>query len=115
MAVALYVLHIYILDLIDLAPRFAVMAPEKQCGKKRVLECLNLITYRPLMLCNGSPASLVRITDIEQPTLLLDEIDRLFGPETIGDHQDLRSLINAGYRKLNRRSVLRLTFILPVL
>jgi Protein of unknown function (DUF3631) len=44
-----------------------------------------------------TPAALFRVVEAERPTILLDEVDAIFGPRA-KDHEDLRALINAGHR-----------------
>jgi hypothetical protein len=84
------------MDKIETTPRLAICAPEKQTGKTRLLECLSLLCKDPLLAYNASPAAIVRTIEQHRPTLLLDEIDTIFGD---GSHEDTRALINAGYRK----------------
>ncbi len=95
-AAALWVMHTYVLDHIDNTPRLAVCAPDKQCGKTRALEVLDKLCWNPLLTFNASPAAIVGEVEDNRPTLLLDEIDTVFGE---GENGNLRALINAGYRK----------------
>lgn len=71
---------------------------EKRSGKTRLLEVLELLVREPLPTANISDAALFRAIADLQPTLLLDEVDAIFGPKA-RDREDLRGLLNAGYRR----------------
>ena len=43
--------------------------------------------------------ALFRLVDGEQPTLLFDECDTIFGPRANGNSEDVRALLNAGHRR----------------
>jgi Protein of unknown function (DUF3631) len=80
-------------------PRLALLSPEPGSGKTRTLEIRELLVPRPMFLLNASTAVTFRAVDKEQPTLLLDEVDALFGRRTKDENEDLRGLLNAGHRK----------------
>jgi hypothetical protein len=42
-AVALWVLHTYLLDEFEVTPRLVVRSPSKQAGKSLLLECLEML------------------------------------------------------------------------
>ena len=48
---------------------------------------------------NISPAALVRVIGDDPPTLLLDEIDTVFGKKASDNHEDLRGILNAGHQR----------------
>lgn len=96
-ATTLWVLHTYIMNKIETTPRLSVCAPEKQAGKTRLLECLEVLCRNTVLSYNTSSSALVRMVEMLQPTILLDEIDALFNKQ--GEHEDVRALINAGYRQ----------------
>jgi hypothetical protein len=83
------------------APRLAIVAPEKRCGKSRLLDVVTETVCSPLITVNASPAAIFRsITDEDPPTLLVDEADTLFGtPKAAERNEDLRGLINAGHQR----------------
>lgn len=96
--VAAWILHTHCYQSFESTPRLAVVAPEKQSGKTRLLECLDVLTQQPLHCSNISPAALFRVIDGEPSTILLDEADAVFA--TRGDgREELRSLLNAGHRR----------------
>lgn len=98
-AVALWVAHAHAVLSFDSSPRLALLSPEPGSGKTRTLEILELLTPRPMHVLNASVAVTFRAVDAEQPTLLLDEVDALFGHRTKDEHEELRGLLNAGHRK----------------
>jgi hypothetical protein len=56
------------------APRLVIRAPEKRCGKSRLLDIVEGTCHAPLITVNASPAAVYRAIggDIP-PTLLVDE------------------------------------------
>ncbi|HEY8717742.1 DUF3631 domain-containing protein [Pengzhenrongella sp.] len=83
------------------APRLVIRAPEKRCGKSRLLDLVEAMCHRSLMTTNASPSAVYRsigMTPTDPPTLLIDEADAIFGPKA-GDNEDLRGLLNAGHQR----------------
>ena len=67
------------------ATRLVITAPEKRCGKSRLLDIIEATCHKPLITVNVSPAALVRsIGETDPPTLLLDEADTVFGRKAAG-------------------------------
>ncbi|MGH3811600.1 MAG: DUF3631 domain-containing protein, partial [Pseudonocardiaceae bacterium] len=84
------------------APRLVIRAPEKRCGKSRLLDLVEAMCHRPLMTVNASPSAVYRsigLASNDPPTLLMDEADAVFGPKAAGEHEDLRGLLNAGHQR----------------
>ncbi|MBB5981502.1 DUF3631 domain-containing protein [Kribbella solani] len=83
------------------APRLVIRAPEKRCGKSRLLDMADGMVHRPLMTTNASPSAVYRSIGLmpsDPPTLLIDEADTIFGPKA-GDNESLRGLLNAGHQR----------------
>ena len=83
------------------APRLVIKAPEKRCGKSRLLDLVEALCHLPLMTTNASPSAVYRSigqNPSDPPTLLIDEADTIFGPRA-GEHEDLRGLLNAGHQR----------------
>jgi hypothetical protein len=97
----LWIAHTHLMDAWDTTPRIAFLSPEKGSGKSRALEVTALLVPRPIESVNVSPAYLIRkISDQDgRPTLLYDEIDTVFGPKAKNNNEEVRALLNAGYRK----------------
>lgn len=97
-ALTLWVAHTHAFEAAETTLYVEVTSAEEECGKSRVFEAAELIVRSPLMVVNPSPSSVFRMLDKEQATLLLDEIDNMFG----GDRafvNELIGILNAGYRR----------------
>ena len=101
-AIALWVAHTWALDAFDYTPYLRVDSPEKQCGKSRVLDCLEPITPKAWRTISPSEAVLFREIDRDRPTLLLDETDTLFCNGKDDRAESLRALLNAGFERKAR-------------
>lgn len=98
-ACALWAAHAHTVSSFDNSPRLAFLSPEPGSGKSRALEVMGALVPNPVQAINVSPSYLFRkIADENKPTILYDEIDTVFGPKA-KENEDLRGLINAGYRK----------------
>jgi hypothetical protein len=97
-ALALYVVHTHCYEAAETTPYVSVTSAEKQSGKTRLLEVLELLVGNPLPTANISDAALFRAITERKPTLLFDEVDAIFGPKA-RDREDLRGMLNAGYRR----------------
>ncbi|MEX5711373.1 DUF3631 domain-containing protein [Parafrankia sp. FMc6] len=87
------------------APRLVIRAPEKRCGKSRLLDVVEATCHNPLITVNASTAAVYRSIDEDPPTLLVDEADTIFGAGRSGDaKEDLRGLLNAGHQR-NRPAI----------
>ena len=93
-----WVMHTHLLEHLDSTPRLAVVAPEKQSGKTRVLEVTETLVPRPMRSSSTTTAVLFRLIDSDEPpTVLLDEADAVWSER--GANEDLRALLNAGHRR----------------
>ena len=80
------------------APRLVIRAPEKRCGKSRLLDVIEATCHNPFITVNSSPAAVYRSISEDPPTMLVDEADTIFGPKADGN-EDLRGLLNAGHQR----------------
>ncbi|TBO56782.1 DUF3631 domain-containing protein [Streptomyces kasugaensis] len=99
-AVALWDAHAHLFDCFDSTPRLAFLSPEPGSGKSRALEICETLTPRPLMTVNPSAPALFRVVSADdgRPTILIDEIDTIYGPKANGN-EELRAFLNSGYRR----------------
>lgn len=95
---AAWTLHSWVVEAANCTPYLHVTAPEKGCGKSRVLEVLQYVVRKPCMTGGTTAAALVRTMDAEKPTLLLDEIDAAFGGNK-EISEDLRGILNNGFKR----------------
>jgi hypothetical protein len=72
---AFWTLHTYNVNQCPITPRLAVTAPQPRCGKTTLMNWLASVVQRPLSSVNVSPASVYRVVEKRQPTLLIDEAD----------------------------------------
>jgi hypothetical protein len=102
-AVTLWAAHTHLVHSFGSTPRLAVLSPEKECGKTRVLELLELVCAGAETLTSASAAYLFRRIGSEGAgpvTLLLDEADAVWKRgKTDETAEALRSIVNAGHRK----------------
>jgi len=96
----LWIAHTWTMELWDSTPRIAFLSAEPGSGKTRALEGTEQLVPNPWFSVNSSTMFLYRsMTDPDgPPTILFDEIDAIFG-EKAKEHEDTRSLINAGHRR----------------
>ncbi|MFF5111574.1 DUF3631 domain-containing protein [Streptosporangium sp. NPDC000509] len=80
------------------APRLVIRAPEKRCGKSRLLDVVEACCHDPFITVNSSSAAVYRSISDDPPTMLVDEADTIFGPKADGN-EDLRGLLNAGHQR----------------
>lgn len=98
-AIALWIAHTYAYDHFDVSPFLHVASPEKRSGKTRLLETLEVLVREPWRVVLPTEAVLYRKIQADHPTLLLDEVDTIFGGRRNDAHEGLRALLNAGNRR----------------
>ncbi len=94
-ALSLFVLHTWAIEAAHATPYVAIISPEKQSGKTKLLEVLELLVRQPWRTASCTEAALFRKIEQSTPTLLLDEIDALFNSNTERT-EPLRAVLNAG-------------------
>jgi len=93
-AIALWIIHTWLLDVTDITPRLGIMSPEKGCGKSTLLKLLKSLVYRPLLATNVSAPGVFRVVEMMRPTFLIDEADTF-----LPDNEPLRGILNAGHER----------------
>lgn len=99
--VVLWAAHTWAAERFYVTPRLVLDSAEPGSGKTRVLEVLVLLCRMPKLTISTTTAALYRrIAAAEVPiTVLMDEVDALFGPRPTPQAEDLRALLNAGYKR----------------
>jgi hypothetical protein len=97
-AVTLWCAHTHCLERFASTPRLSLESPEPESGKTRTLELMEPVCRHGRLVLQMTPAAVYRWVAALQPTILLDEVDAIFGRKAASDHEDLRALINAGHR-----------------
>ncbi|MDN6707407.1 DUF3631 domain-containing protein [Corynebacterium glyciniphilum] len=101
---ALWVAHTHVSTAFYTTPRIVASSPVAGSGKTRLLELIAGVAYMPKQTVNSSTAAIYRrinkalADDGLPPTLLYDEADALFGPRPTPQSEDMRALLNAGYK-----------------
>jgi hypothetical protein len=95
---AAWVLHTWAIEAAEYTPYLHITAAEKECGKSQLLETLAAVVYRPCKSEGISPAALLRLLDRDCPTLLLDEVDTIFGGNKEGA-ESIRGILNTGFKR----------------
>lgn len=97
----LWIVHAHLIEAFENTPRLAFLSPEPGSGKSRCMELTEALTPRPVLSVNSSVAYVFRKISDEAglPTLLMDEIDAVFSNGKGDGNEDLRGLLNSGYRK----------------
>lgn len=101
-AITLWCLATYNINLFRIFPKLLISSPEKRCGKSTVLDLIELFSYKTLMTSNMSPASIYRVIEIDQPTLLIDEADTFVASGS----SEMTGIINSGHAR-SRAFVIR--------
>lgn len=98
---ALWIAHAHIVDAFENTPRLAFLSPEPGSGKSRAMEITEALVPRPVLTVNATvPYVFRKISDPDGlPTLLMDEADAVFSYKKADGNEDLRGLLNSGYRK----------------
>lgn len=99
LVVAVWIVHTHCIQSAEQTPYLAITSPEKQCGKSRLLDLLELLAARAWLTVLPSDAVVYRYVNQKQPTMLLDEIDAIFNPRTADRYEGLRALLNSGHRR----------------
>jgi hypothetical protein len=95
---AAWILHTWVFDASEITPYIHITAPEKACGKSRLMDVLATIAAKPAQSSGMTAAALVRCVDRDAPTIFLDEVDtQVAGDKEIGEA--IRGILNAGNQR----------------
>ena len=96
---ALWYAHTHAAENFYITPRLILSSAEPGSGKTRVLEVAQYLVANPEMTLSASPAALFRLVSAAPITILFDEVDAIFNPKNTGNTEDLRAMLNAGYKR----------------
>ncbi|SFJ91254.1 Protein of unknown function [Amycolatopsis sacchari] len=96
---ALWYAHTHAADHFYVTPRLILSSVEPGSGKTRVLEVAQFLVRAPEMTFSATTAALFRMVSEGPITILFDEVDTIFGGKNGGNNEDLRGLLNAGYKR----------------
>ena len=97
---ALWIIGSYLMDTWRLWPRLLVTSPTKACGKSTLLEAIDAMAHRGLIVSNASPAAIFRAIEAWRPTLLLDEADTW-----MKQNEELAGVLNSGHTRRTARVI----------
>lgn len=99
-ATVLWVAHSHGVNAFESSPRLALLSPEPGSGKTRVLEVVETMAPGAMHVLSASTPAVFRTIEAETTTLLLDEVDTIFGRRGRDENnEDMRALLNAGHRR----------------
>lgn len=93
-ALSLWVVFAHALDVFQIAPMLGLTSPTKRCGKTNCLILAGAMAPRTLTTANISTAAVYRTIEKFRPTLLVDELDRIFADQS---KADLVGVLNAAH------------------
>ena len=97
-SVGLWIAFTHVHDVFDVSPRLVVKSAQKRSGKTTLFSALNRVVARPRVASSITASALLRLIEMQSPTMLIDEMDALMA----GDRemsQALRGLMNAGFNR----------------
>ena len=100
-AIALWVVHAWKVELFETSPILGVTSAEMRSGKTLVLDCLQPIVPHPFRAVTPSEATVFFVLN-QRPrrTMLLDEADAIFGLRADATrYEGLRAILNSGNRQ----------------
>ena len=92
LALALWIMHTYLLDAFATTPRIAIQSATKRSGKSTLMTILKLLAYRAVFASNITASAVFRLIDAIRPTLLIDEVDTF-----VRENEQLRGVLNSGH------------------
>ena len=95
---AAWLLHTHVFEAAETTPYIHITAPEKSCGKSRLMEAMEQLAATPIRSGGMTAAALVRTIEAKKPTIFLDEMDAQLG----GDKEyaeTIRGILNEGFRR----------------
>jgi hypothetical protein len=99
-AIALWVALTWLIDAFDVVLFLHIFSPEPESGKTRLLEVLAKLVRIPWLISRPTAATLFRMIEERQPTLLWDEIDRVFNVKQVdAATADLQAVVNSGHKR----------------
>ncbi|MGV9715176.1 DUF3631 domain-containing protein [Rhodococcus pyridinivorans] len=104
-AYALWIAHTHASTAFYISPRIIFSSPEPGSGKTRDLELGALLAHKPKLTISATTAAIYRriaqSTDAGElpPSFFYDEVDAIFGRTSSPQTEDLRALLNSGYKR----------------
>jgi hypothetical protein len=102
LVLALWTLATHVFSCFEAFPYLGITSPTKRCGKTRLAEVIELLSFNGLRTAGASAAAIFRIIEMyarknNTVTLMMDEAEVLATKSERSE--DLRQILNAGYRQ----------------
>lgn len=97
-AIALWIVHTYVIDQCYFTPYLHIFSAVKRSGKSRLAEVVGALCHRPITLSDPTGPTLFRIIAERKPTLTVEEVDTLFTKKS-EEFQAIRSVLNSGFQR----------------
>ncbi len=98
-ATTLWTAHTHVFEAADSTPYLYVSSAISESGKSRVFEVAERLVRAPYMVTDPTASVMFRKIHSSQPTVLLDEIDVVFGRDAKEARGGLLAVLNSGYRR----------------
>jgi hypothetical protein len=95
---ALWVLHTHAIEATEFTPYLNITSPLPRSGKTTLLQLLSMLAAKAWYTGRVTAAVLIRKTDKDHATLLLDESDAAFSANR-EYAETLRGVLNSGYER----------------
>jgi len=97
---AIWVIGSYLMDTWRLWPKLMITSPTKQCGKSTLLEVLDAMVCKGMIVSNTTSAGVFRAIEAWHPCLLFDEADTWMKEDA-----ELGGILNCGHTRRTARVV----------
>lgn len=94
---AAWLMHTHMMDVAHSTPYIYITSDVMRSGKTRLLEVIEQLAYNSERTVGITPAALYYMLNEGMTTLLIDEIDTVYGPGK--QNESLRQVLNGGYRR----------------
>ena len=91
-----FIAYTYLTSECNYCPRLYISSATKQCGKSVLIKVLKDLVHKGEYCIDPSPAVLYTLIELEHPTLLIDEIDRLYERK---DTSAITAILNSGFER----------------
>lgn len=92
--VAVWVVHSWAYDAVDIFPILSISSPTKGCGKTTLVNILENLVREPVSVSGCTMAYIYRRIEQSRPTMMIDEADSFLGKD-----KEKIGIINSGWKR----------------